>query len=263
MGRADHWQSGPEYEGDTLTRRPASGRLAPVRPPTEPRPGMFLTRSPCVVIATHPWASMRDVATRMGITKTPPSELFSRPRGGKVHADSGATGLWQVTLPGGALLPGRPGRVAAQGSHRSGRAGFPHPARPVNGSHAPVHRVGDRCCRQRHPLQQSPQARPAEAALPATPGEQLPPEASHDPAHPVQRGAVPRHPAVGVVGAQFLAQRRVLLPDRSVPVPPTPLRDRLREPADPAGCRPFLDDRVVLPRLSQVMGEPQEVKRSG
>src|SRR5262249_26262828 len=53
----------------------------------------------------------------------------------------------------------------------------------------------------------------------------------------------------------------VLLLDRSVPVAPTPFPYRFREPADSAGCRPFLDCRVVLPRLPPVMGEPQEVKR--
>jgi hypothetical protein len=37
-------------------------------------------------------------------------------------------------------LPGHPGRLPAQGSHGSGRAELPHPARPVNHSHAPAGR---------------------------------------------------------------------------------------------------------------------------
>jgi hypothetical protein len=37
-------------------------------------------------------------------------------------------------------LPGRPGRLPAQGSHGSGRAQLRHPARPANRSHAPVAR---------------------------------------------------------------------------------------------------------------------------
>src|SRR6185369_7686535 len=39
-------------------------------------------------------------------------------------------------------LPGRPGRLPTQGSHRSGRAQLRHPARPANPSHAPVARCG-------------------------------------------------------------------------------------------------------------------------
>jgi hypothetical protein len=35
-------------------------------------------------------------------------------------------------------LPGRPGRLPAQGSHGSGRAQLRHPARPANRSHTPV-----------------------------------------------------------------------------------------------------------------------------
>src|SRR5215468_5683682 len=38
------------------------------------------------------------------------------------------------------FLPGRPGRLPAQGSHGSGRAQLRHPARPANHSHAPVAR---------------------------------------------------------------------------------------------------------------------------
>jgi hypothetical protein len=38
------------------------------------------------------------------------------------------------------ILPGRPGRLPAQGSHGSGRAQLRHPARPANHSHAPVAR---------------------------------------------------------------------------------------------------------------------------
>src|SRR5439155_11465760 len=72
---------------------------------------------------------------------------------------------------------------------------------------------------------------------------------------------VPRHPVIGVMAAELLTQRRVLLLDRSVPVAPAPFPYRFREPADSAGCRPFLDYRVVLPRRPPVMGEPQEVKR--
>jgi hypothetical protein len=42
--------------------------------------------------------------------------------------------------PSRCWLPGRPGRLPAQGSHGSGRAQLRHPARPANHSHAPVAR---------------------------------------------------------------------------------------------------------------------------
>ena len=38
---------------------------------------------------------------------------------------------------------------------------FAHPARPVNASHAPVHRVDHPCCRQRHTAPASPTGSPS------------------------------------------------------------------------------------------------------
>src|SRR5262249_52881811 len=85
----------------------------------------------------------------------------------------------------------------------------------------------------------------------------------HDCSPTGQRGTVPRHPGGGIVAASLLAQGYLLLLDRSVPVAPTPLPYRFREPADSAGCRPFLDYRVGPPRRPPGGGEPQEVQRPG
>src|SRR5262249_5149454 len=49
------------------------------------------------------------------------------------------------------LLPGRTGRLPTQGSQRSGCAELPHPARPVNRSHALVGQC-DPCLRPQAPL---------------------------------------------------------------------------------------------------------------
>src|SRR5262249_61528360 len=88
----------------------------------------------------------------------------------------------------GACLPGRPGQLPTQGSHRSGRAEWPPPARPVHAAHAPVHRVDDPCGRPRPARPQAPPARPPEAAVPATPAEPPPPHPRPERPPPVPRG---------------------------------------------------------------------------
>src|SRR5271165_6555780 len=62
---------------------------------------------------------------------------------------------------------------------------------------------------------------------------------------------------------ELLAQRLVLFRDRAMPVPLAPLPDRLGEAADPAGRRAALNRLLASPGLPPVMGEAQEVKRTG
>src|SRR5262249_45507995 len=133
----------------------------------------------------------------------------------------------------------------------------------VNRSPATVHRMDHPWRWQRQPLQQFPQVAPPEARSPASPVEPLPPGPHRYPHHPVQPGTIPGYPVVRVVAEELLAECLVLLPDRSVTVPPTPFRYRLGEPADSAGCRATADHLVPLPRLPPVMGEAQKVERPG
>ena len=86
-------------------------------------------------------------ANRFHRSRQGPRRGPSRPRPGslprlEVLEDRTLPSTFLVTNlkdSGAGSLPGRPGRLPTQGSHRSGRARFEHPARPANGSHAPVH----------------------------------------------------------------------------------------------------------------------------
>lgn len=92
--------------------------------------------------------------------------------------------------------------------------------------------------------------------------EPLPPSDLDFILEPSQRSRVFRHAIVGVKSAQFLAQLLLLLPERPVPVDPTPRVDAPHRSAESIGGRLQFDDPVTTPRPSPVVGEAQQVKRS-
>ena len=98
---------------------------------------------------------------------------------------------------------------------------------------------------------------PRHALSPTAPAKPFAPAPAHFVTESRQRLRVAGDSVVGIVSAQFVAQRRVLLGQAPVSMYPTPLAHRSQRPAEPVLRRLALDHPAPLPGASPIVGEPQ------
>ena len=106
---------------------------------------------------------------------------------------------------------GGPGRLPAQGSHRSGRAELPHPAPWRTDSLRAGQSAHDSRCCKRVPGQEPSKRIPVPVSGMGTSTQPFPPQAFHLTAEATQRPRVAGHAVVGVVAPQLAIQLPVLV----------------------------------------------------
>jgi len=157
----------------------------------------------------------------------------------------------------GARRVGQP--VARPAPHRSGRADFPHPAPrvwdslPNGGVVKPRQRQG--IARQQAATLQPVQLSPLRAAP-----QPLDPGASHLEVEAPQAASVAADPVVSIVTAQPPAQADLLLGEREVAHPATPIAHPSQCPREAVFRRLTLNGPASSPAPAPIMGEAEKVE---
>ena len=159
--------------------------------------------------------------------------------------------------------PGGPGRLPAQGSHRSGRARLAHPAPRDTGSLRGAHHRVQFWWREWVPLQECEKAIPVHAGCARATTEPPSPD-RHDLVTQASEGVhVADDSEVAIVPTKLANEVLVLLGDRAVPIPSTPFRDAVHRPGETTPGRLLLYHPGSLSRATPVIVESQEVEASG
>src|SRR4051794_34980974 len=158
---------------------------------------------------------------------------------------------------------GRPGRLPTSPPHRSGLARLRHPAPHAMNSLRDQTGAPQPSRRQRVTPLQLAETLPRDPGLARAAAEPLVPGTSHVVPEATEARDIAEDPVIREMPSELPRQGGPLLLDRQVAVLAAPLRHRSQGPAEPVRGRLTLHRPVPLERPSPVVGEPQEVERTG